>query len=84
MLANVARRADAGAGGGDGAGHAGGALVIYLSAPGFGGDGDKFALTVTLLRITFSVYLADFAGLAGQQRAEHLAAVSIPAFTPPC
>ena len=58
--------------------------VIYLSAPGFGGDGDKFALTVTL-RITFPYIL--LISLASRWPASVLNTwrqFSIPAFTPTC
>jgi len=56
--------------------------VIYLSAPGFGGDGDKFALTVTLLRITFPyILLISLASLASSVL-NTWRQFSIPAFTP--
>ena len=56
FIAYVSGCADAGAGGGDGAGDAGCAPVIYITAPGFTDTPDKFALTSALLRITFPIF----------------------------
>lgn len=56
--------------------------IIYLSAPGFIDDADKFTLTVNLLRITFPYILfISLASLAGSilNTYHHF---SIPAFTP--
>ncbi|HTP96562.1 MAG TPA: murein biosynthesis integral membrane protein MurJ [Burkholderiales bacterium] len=64
------------------AGVIGAPLVIYLSAPGFSGTPQKFALTVELLRITFPyIVFISLTALAGGilntwQR------FSVPAFTP--
>ena len=57
-------------------------LVVYLSASGFAGDADKFALTVTMLRICFPyilfISLVSFsAGLLNTY-----GAFKAPAFTP--
>ena len=57
-------------------------LLIYISAPGFSADADKFALTVELTRITFPyiVFMALVALSAGILNTWNRFAV--PAFTP--
>lgn len=56
--------------------------VIYLSAPGFSNDADKFGLTVTLLRITFPyILLISLASLASSVL-NTWRQFSIPALTP--
>lgn len=57
-------------------------VVIYLSAPGFAADPDKFALTVDLLRITFPyiLFISLVALSAGVLNTHNRFAV--PAFTP--
>ena len=71
--------ADAGAGGGDGAGDAGCALVIYITAPGFTDTPDKFALTSALLRITFPyILLISLASLVGRSSIPGTASRSRP------
>lgn len=57
-------------------------LIVHLSAPGFGDEPEKFALTVSLLRITFPYILfialvALAAGLLNTWRR-----FALPAFTP--
>ncbi|WP_434777268.1 murein biosynthesis integral membrane protein MurJ [Neisseria sp. Ec49-e6-T10] len=56
--------------------------VIYISAPGFTDDQNKFDLTVSLLRITFPyIFLISLSSLVGSVlNAYHK--FSIPAFTP--
>lgn len=57
-------------------------LIIYLSAPGFSGEPDKFALTVTLTRITFPYILfMSLVALAGGVL-NTWSRFAIPAFTP--
>lgn len=57
-------------------------LIIYISAPGFSGDAEKFSLTVTLLRITFPYILfISLVALAGGILNSY-SKFSIPAFTP--
>ncbi|MBU0751188.1 MAG: murein biosynthesis integral membrane protein MurJ [Gammaproteobacteria bacterium] len=63
-------------------GVAGAPLLIYVSAPGFAADADKFALTVELTRITFPYILfmslvALAAGILNTWRR-----FALPAFTP--
>jgi putative peptidoglycan lipid II flippase len=57
-------------------------LVVYISAPGFAGDPAKFALTVTMLRITFPyiAFISLVALAAGILNTWNR--FSIPAFTP--
>lgn len=56
--------------------------IIYLSAPGFTEDTEKFALTVTLLRITFPYILfISLASLVGSIL-NTFGRFSVPAFTP--
>ena len=56
--------------------------VIYLPAPGFSNDADKFGLTVTLLRITFPyILLISLASLASSVL-NTWRQFSIPALTP--
>ena len=57
-------------------------LIIYLTAPGFVANADKFAVTVQLLRITFPyilfISLTSFAGAILNTWSRF----SVPAFTP--
>lgn len=57
-------------------------LIIYLTAPGFSGDPEKFALTVTLTRITFPyiVFMSLVAMAAGILNT--WSKFALPAFTP--
>lgn len=57
-------------------------LLIYVSAPGFAADADKFALTVTLTRITFPyiLFMALVALAAGILNT--WGRFALPAFTP--
>jgi putative peptidoglycan lipid II flippase len=63
-------------------GMAGAPLLIYLSAPGFAADADKFALTVELTRITFPyiLFMALVALSAGILNT--WSRFAVPAFTP--
>ena len=57
-------------------------FIIYLSAPGFASDADKFALTVELTRITFPYILfMSLVALAGGVL-NTWSRFAIPAFTP--
>jgi putative peptidoglycan lipid II flippase len=57
-------------------------LIIYISAPGFSSDADKFELTVALLRLTFPYILfISLTSLAGGIL-NTWSRFSIPAFTP--
>ncbi|UCH47287.1 MAG: murein biosynthesis integral membrane protein MurJ [Betaproteobacteria bacterium] len=57
-------------------------LIIYISAPGFAADADKFELTVALLRLTFPYILfVSLTSLAGGIL-NTWSRFSIPAFTP--
>ncbi len=57
-------------------------LIIYVSAPGFAADADKFGLTVALLRLTFPYILfVSLTSLAGGIL-NTWSRFSIPAFTP--
>jgi putative peptidoglycan lipid II flippase len=57
-------------------------LIIYVSAPGFSADADKFDLTVSLLRLTFPYILfISLTSLAGGIL-NTWSRFSIPAFTP--
>ena len=63
-------------------GMAGAPLLIYLSAPGFAADADKFALTVELTRITFPYILfMSLVALAGGIL-NSWNRFAVPAFTP--
>ncbi len=57
-------------------------LLVYVSAPGFAADADKFALTVTLTRITFPyiLFMALVALAAGILNT--WSRFALPAFTP--
>ena len=56
--------------------------VIYISAPGFAQDADKFALSVDLLRVTFPyILLISLSSLVGSILNTYHQ-FSIPAFTP--
>src|SRR3954471_4927148 len=57
-------------------------LVVYLSAPGFAAEPEKFALTVTMLRITFPyiVFISLVAFSAGVLNTWNR--FSVPAITP--
>ncbi|MBL8384767.1 MAG: murein biosynthesis integral membrane protein MurJ [Burkholderiales bacterium] len=57
-------------------------LLIYVTAPGFAADADKFAVTVDMLRITFPYIL--FMGLTALAGAmlNTWGRFSVPAFTP--
>ncbi len=57
-------------------------VVVYLSAPGFRAEPDKFALTVDMLRITFPYILfISLVSLAGGVLNTY-SRFSVPAFTP--
>ena len=57
-------------------------LIIYLSAPGFTADSDKFDLTVAMLRLTFPYILfISLTSLAGGIL-NTWSRFSVPAFTP--
>jgi putative peptidoglycan lipid II flippase len=57
-------------------------LLVYLSAPGFAADSDKFALTVELTRITFPYILfMSLVALAGGVL-NTWSRFAVPAFTP--
>lgn len=63
-------------------GMAGAPLLVYLSAPGFIADPDKFALTVSLTRITFPYILfMSLVALAGGIL-NTWSRFAVPAFTP--
>src|SRR2546421_4513514 len=57
-------------------------LIVYVSAPGFAADPEKFALTVTMLRITFPyiVFISLVAFAAGVLNTWNR--FSVPAITP--
>ena len=57
-------------------------VVVYLSAPGFQADHEKFALTVTMLRVIFPyILLISLVSLAGGVLNTY-SRFSVPAFTP--
>ncbi len=57
-------------------------VVIYISAPGFAADPEKFDLTVTLLRITFPyIFFISLVSLAAGMLNTY-SKFSVPAFTP--
>ena len=57
-------------------------LIIYISAPGFSAESEKFSLTVTMLRITFPYILfISLVALAGGILNTY-SKFSVPAFTP--
>jgi putative peptidoglycan lipid II flippase len=57
-------------------------VIVWLSAPGFAADADKFALTVAMLRITFPYILfISLVALAGAVL-NTFSRFAIPAFTP--
>lgn len=57
-------------------------VIIYISAPGFAADADKFSLTVELLRITFPyIFFISLVALAGGIL-NTFSYFSVPAFTP--
>ncbi|MBI2307860.1 MAG: murein biosynthesis integral membrane protein MurJ [Rhodocyclales bacterium] len=57
-------------------------ILVYISAPGFAADGDKFELTVTLTRITFPYILfMSLVALAGGIL-NTWSRFALPAFTP--
>ena len=57
-------------------------LIIYLTAPGFSAEPEKFALTVALLRVTFPyILLISLVSLAGGIL-NTWSRFAIPAFTP--
>ena len=63
-------------------GMAGAPLLVYLSAPGFTDDPDKFALTVSLTRLTFPYILfMSLVALAGGIL-NTWSRFAVPAFTP--
>jgi len=63
-------------------GIAGAALLVYVSAPGFAADGEKFELTITLTRITFPYILfMSLVALAGGVL-NTWSRFAVPAFTP--
>ena len=56
--------------------------IIYVSAPGFAADPEKFALTMTLLRITFPyIFFISLVSLAGGILNTY-SRFSVPALTP--
>lgn len=57
-------------------------IVIYLSAPGFSADADKFALTVTLTRITFPYILCMSLVALAAGILNTWSRFALPAFTP--
>jgi putative peptidoglycan lipid II flippase len=63
-------------------GVAGAPLIVYLTAPGFAAEPDKFALTVAMLRITFPymVFISLVALAAGILNT--WSRFAVPAFTP--
>lgn len=64
------------------AGIAAAPLIIYLTAPGFSAEPEKFALTVALLRVTFPyILLISLVSLAGGIL-NTWSRFAIPAFTP--
>ena len=64
------------------AGMAGAPLLVYISAPGFASDPDKFALTIELTRITFPYILfMSLVALAGGVL-NTWNRFAVPAFTP--
>jgi putative peptidoglycan lipid II flippase len=63
-------------------GVAGAALVVYVSAPGFAADSDKFALTVTMLRITFPYILFISLVSLAAGILNTWSRFAVPAFTP--
>jgi putative peptidoglycan lipid II flippase len=68
--------------GGHPARHGGAPLLVYLSAPGFADDPEKFALTVSLTRITFPYILfMSLVALAGGVL-NTWSRFAVPAFTP--
>ncbi len=57
-------------------------IIIYVSAPGFAKDADKFAISVTLLRITFPyIFFISLVSLAGGILNTY-SRFTVPAFTP--
>ncbi len=57
-------------------------LLVYISAPGFAADPDKFALTVELTRITFPyIFFMSLVALAGGIL-NTWSRFAVPAFTP--
>ncbi len=57
-------------------------IVIYLSAPGFAAEPEKFALTVAMLRVTFPyIFFISLVSLAGGVL-NTWSRFAIPAFTP--
>ncbi|MBI2288962.1 MAG: murein biosynthesis integral membrane protein MurJ [Betaproteobacteria bacterium] len=57
-------------------------VIVYVSAPGFSADSQKFALTIDLLRITFPYILfVSLVSLAGGILNTH-SRFSVPALTP--
>lgn len=63
-------------------GIAGAAVLVYVSAPGFAADGEKFELTITLTRITFPYILfMSLVALAGGVL-NTWSRFAVPAFTP--
>ncbi len=64
------------------AGVAAAPVIVYLSAPGFAADPQKFDLTITLLRITFPyIFFISLVSLAGGILNTY-SRFSIPALTP--
>jgi putative peptidoglycan lipid II flippase len=56
--------------------------VVYVSAPGFEAEPDKFAMTVALLRVTFPyIFFISLVSLAGGVLNTY-SKFSVPAFTP--
>ena len=57
-------------------------VLIYVSAPGFSADADKFALTVTLTRITFPYILCMSLVALAAGVLNTWSRFAVPAFTP--
>lgn len=57
-------------------------IIIYVSAPGFSTDADKFALTVTLTRITFPYILCMSLVAMAAGILNTWSRFALPAFTP--
>ncbi len=57
-------------------------IIVYVSAPGFAADSDKFAITVDLLRITFPYILFISLTALGAGILNTWSRFSVPALTP--
>jgi putative peptidoglycan lipid II flippase len=57
-------------------------LIVYISAPGFASEGEKFDLTVAMLRVTFPyIFFISLVSLAGGLL-NTWSRFAVPAFTP--